>query len=143
MNTFGKDVQMKSVRIWSYSAPYFPAFGLNAERYEVSLRIHSECRKIRTRITPNTDTFHAVIVLIYNDKTPKSQWKIGKILELIESVDGRIRGAIVLTKTNGTEHLIKRPLNRLYLLECDKKGKDVKIRFVDDANVRMMQEADT
>ena len=31
------------------SGPYFPAFGLNTERYEVSLRILSECRKIRTR----------------------------------------------------------------------------------------------
>ena len=51
---------MKSVRIWSYSGPYFPAFGLNTERYQVSLRIHSNCRKIRTRITPNTDTFYAV-----------------------------------------------------------------------------------
>ena len=29
--------------------PYFPAFGLNTERYEVSLPIQSECGKIRTR----------------------------------------------------------------------------------------------
>ena len=29
-------------------------------RYFVSLRIQSECGKIRTRITPNTDTFYAV-----------------------------------------------------------------------------------
>ena len=29
--------------------PYFHAFGLNTERYGVSLRIQSECRKIRTR----------------------------------------------------------------------------------------------
>ena len=50
---------VKSVHIRSYSGPYFPAFGLNTERYEVSLRIQSKCRKIRTRITPNTDTFHA------------------------------------------------------------------------------------
>ena len=34
---------VKSVRIRSYSGPYFPAFG-----------------KIRTRITPSTYTFHAV-----------------------------------------------------------------------------------
>ena len=27
---------------------------------QVSLRIQSECRKMRIRITPNTDTFHAV-----------------------------------------------------------------------------------
>ena len=34
------------------------------ERYGVSLRIHSECGKIRTRKTPNTDTFHAVYVKV-------------------------------------------------------------------------------
>ena len=52
---------VKIVRIWSYSGPHFPAFGLNTKRYSVSLRIQSECRKIRTRVTPNTDTFHAVM----------------------------------------------------------------------------------
>ena len=51
---------VKSVRIRSYSGPYFPAFGPNRERYGVSLRIQSECGKIRTRITPNADTFYAV-----------------------------------------------------------------------------------
>ena len=50
---------VKRVHIWSYSGPHFPAFGLNTERYGVSLRILSECGKMRTRITPNTDTFHA------------------------------------------------------------------------------------
>ena len=47
---------VKGVRIRSYSGLYFPAFGLNTERYGVCLRIQSECQKIRTRITPNTDT---------------------------------------------------------------------------------------
>ena len=32
-----------------FPGPYFPAFGLNAKRYEVSLRIQSKCGKIRTR----------------------------------------------------------------------------------------------
>ena len=50
-----------SLRIQGYSGLYFPAFGLNTGRYGVSLRIQSEYRKVRTRITPNTDTFHAVI----------------------------------------------------------------------------------
>ena len=52
---------MESDRIWSYSGPHFPAFGLNTD--EVSLRIQSECGKMRTRITLNTDTFYAVIFL--------------------------------------------------------------------------------
>ena len=42
--------------------PAFPAFELNTERYGVSPRIQSECGKMRTRITPNTDTFQAVNV---------------------------------------------------------------------------------
>ena len=40
---------VKSIRIRSYSSPY-----------GVSYRIQFECGKIRTRITPNTDTFYAV-----------------------------------------------------------------------------------
>ena len=46
---------VKSVRIRSYSGPHFSVFGLN-------FRIQSECWKMRTRITPNMDTFHAVIL---------------------------------------------------------------------------------
>ena len=51
---------VRSVLIRSCSAPHFPAFRLNMERYGVSLRIQSEYGKMRTRITPNTDTFYAV-----------------------------------------------------------------------------------
>ena len=32
-----------------FSGPFFPAFGLNMERHSVSLRIQSECGKIRNR----------------------------------------------------------------------------------------------
>ena len=51
---------VKSVRIRSYSGLYFPVFGLNTKRDGVSLRIQSECEKMRTRITPNTDTFYVM-----------------------------------------------------------------------------------
>ena len=53
---------VKSVRIRSYSGPYLPTFELNSERYRVSLCIQSECRKIRTRRTPNRDTFEAMML---------------------------------------------------------------------------------
>ena len=53
---------IKNLRIRTYYGPHFPAFRLNTERYRVFLRIQSVCRKIRTRITPNTDIFHAFIV---------------------------------------------------------------------------------
>ena len=43
---------VKSIRIWNYSGPHSPAFELNTER----------CGKMRTRITPDEDTFYAVFV---------------------------------------------------------------------------------
>ena len=56
---------VKSVRIRSYSDPYFTAFGLNTERYGVYLHIQSACGKIPTRITPNKGTFHSVFIFCY------------------------------------------------------------------------------
>ena len=50
----------KSVRIRSYSGPYFPAFGLNTEKYFLSLCIQSKCAKMRIGITLNRDTFYPV-----------------------------------------------------------------------------------
>ena len=51
----------KSVRIWNFSGLYFPAFGLNTEKYSMSPPIQSKCGKIRTRKTLNTDIFHSVL----------------------------------------------------------------------------------
>ena len=50
---------------WSFSGPYFLAFGLNTERYGVSLRIQSEWGKMGTRKTPNTDTFSRSLTNYY------------------------------------------------------------------------------
>ena len=51
---------MKSVRIWCFSGPLFPKFGLNTKIYSVSFRMQYKCGKIRTRKIPNTDIFRAV-----------------------------------------------------------------------------------
>ena len=54
---------------WSAFFPHFPAFGLNTERYGVigsispySVRTRENAGKMRTRITPNTDSLYAVLV---------------------------------------------------------------------------------
>ena len=52
---------VKSVCIRGYFGPHFPIFELNTERYGVSLRIQSECGKMRTRIIWNTDTYYTVV----------------------------------------------------------------------------------
>ena len=53
---------VKSVRIRSFSGPYFSTFGLNMERYNVSLCIRGECGKISARKTLNKDTSHAELI---------------------------------------------------------------------------------
>ena len=54
---------VEAVCIRGYSGQYFSVFGLNTERYGVSFRVQPECGRIRTKITSNTDTFHAVAIL--------------------------------------------------------------------------------
>ena len=60
---------VKSVRIRSSSGPYFLAF-------ELSLRNQSECRKMRTRKTPNMDTFHAVITFKNTSRSQNGSFRI-------------------------------------------------------------------
>ena len=45
------------------SGPYFPAFGLNMERYEVSSVFNPNAGKYGPNITPYLNTFHAVAVM--------------------------------------------------------------------------------
>ena len=52
-----KDNCVESVQIRSFSGPYFPAFGLNTERYGASLCIQSKCGKIRTRKNSASEHF--------------------------------------------------------------------------------------
>ena len=44
-----------------YSELFWSAFSCIKIQYGVPLRIQSECEKMRTRVTPNTDTFHEVL----------------------------------------------------------------------------------
>ena len=52
---------MKSVRIRS--------------SYSVSLRIQSECGKMRTRKTPNTDAFHVVRFMLKCKNSSANPWR--------------------------------------------------------------------
>ena len=55
---------VKSVHI---SGPHFLAFGPNTYSLRIQpLHIQSECWKIVTRKSPNTDTFHAVYAILLN-----------------------------------------------------------------------------
>ena len=55
---------VKSVFIRSFSGPYIPVFGLNTERYSISLRIRSKRGKTQARKTPNMDSEMLSFLLI-------------------------------------------------------------------------------
>ena len=69
-------VQRKSLREKGpYSGLFWSAFSRTRTEYgEIlrTLRIYSECGKMRTRTTPNTDTFY-VVTVVYS-KLTKEHW---------------------------------------------------------------------
>lgn len=74
------------------------------------------------------------VVLIHEEKVPKSLWKIGKVIDLYKGRDGQIRGALVKTQTSE----LKRPVNKLYSVEClrERENKvDVEVRPQRNAKV--------
>ena len=65
------------------------------------------------------------VVLVKDDNLPRSNWKLGKIIRLIQGRDGRIRSAEVLLPGRT---VISRAINYLYPLElpiCEEKIKDI------------------
>ena len=57
------------------------------------------------------------IVCVKDDKLPRQQWRLGRIIKLFTSRDKQVRAAKLLVGKNRTE--IERPINLLYPLECD------------------------
>ena len=55
------------------------------------------------------------IVIVQEDKMPRSAWKVGIVEQVIKGTDDNIRGAVV--RVPRAKSLIKRPANRLYLIE--------------------------
>ena len=91
-----------------FSGPYFPAFGMNTEKYGVSLCIQSKCRKIRTRKTPNTDIFQAVELV-----WPKKQHHLKSWVKLKALIQ---RNFWVLFKTYVFKSIFKIKLNSNHFL---------------------------
>ena len=55
------------------------------------------------------------IVIVQEDKMPRFAWKVGIVEQIVKGTDDNIRWAVV--RIPRTKSLIKRPVNRLYLIE--------------------------
>ena len=65
------------------------------------------------------------VVLVQEDNTKRSNWKMGKVLEQIVGKDGVVRGAKLRLITNRKPIIVKRAVQKLYPLEVNTALKEV------------------
>ena len=72
---------------------------------------------------------------------PRRSRKIGKIIELLPNSEGIVRAAEVLL---GTKIIVNRPLNLLYLIECESAVNDTteKIKQISNRNAQSQEKLD-
>uniref|UniRef100_A0A914L4A5 DUF5641 domain-containing protein n=1 Tax=Meloidogyne incognita TaxID=6306 RepID=A0A914L4A5_MELIC len=63
------------------------------------------------------------IVILEEEFVPRNLWKIAKIIELLDTKDGRCVRNVKILLPNGT--IVSRPINRLYPLEVDIENKEI------------------
>ena len=76
--------------------------------YLLSLREQMRPHQNTVTVKPKTDD----IVLIHDDKVPRHQWNIGRIVTVETGSDGQIRSARVASAKTG--NVVRRPINKLY-----------------------------
>ena len=64
------------------------------------------------------------VVIVYEEKMPRQLWRLGRIVKLLISNDGQVRGAEV--KIGKTNSIIRRPVNKLYPLITAENNVDSK-----------------
>ena len=75
------------------------------------LRETRSCRKVGRAASEIT----VGDVVVIKDVVLRHRWRLGLVLELLESTDGYVRGAKV--KVRKTKNITRRPVNRLYPTE--------------------------
>ena len=63
------------------------------------------------------------VVIIYEEKVPRQNWRLRKMISLIPSKDGDIRAAKVLVCK--ARRIIERPVNKLYPIKFSVENTDV------------------
>ena len=86
--------------------------------------------KIRNVLHPSVGD----VVIIHEDVLKRCDWRIGKIVELIKSKDGKIRSAKVDVISKNKIMTSKRPINKLFSAEFSNQ-KNIELNFVNEKNI--------
>ena len=96
--------------------------------YLCELREYHRTKRQTSNVVPSVGD----IVLIETEKLKRSDWRIGRVTDVIKGRDGKVRTAEVITKDKGTK--LRRPVSRLYpIVTTDDELPTLK--FVDEKNV--------
>ena len=76
--------------------------------YLTELREYHKLKSRKRSVDPKVED----IVLIADDKLKRSEWREGRITELIVSKDDKVRSAALITKNKGT--ILRRPISKLF-----------------------------
>ena len=85
--------------------------------YVTTLRNHQQTYKKRKSLVPEIDD----VVLIFEEKVPRQNWCLGRVMEILPSRDNQVRGAKVLV--GKSRQILERPINKLYPIEFADEGK--------------------
>ena len=78
-----------------------------------------EIHKLRNNCSsPNRVINIGDIILVQDEKLPRSKWRTGRAKELIYSKDQAVRGALITVSNKDKTRNLRRPINKLYLFEC-------------------------
>jgi hypothetical protein len=79
-------------------------------------------RKIKGNNNDNNVTVDDVVLIKDDEPAPRTQWRMGRVLELVRGRDGQVRGARlrVLSKA-GKQSSVHRPVQRLIPFEIREK----------------------
>ena len=88
----------------------------NRWRDEYLLQLRERYCTSETARTPRAPVLDEV-VLIHEEGLKRTQWRLGRVHELVKSSDGQIRGVVLKVNCNGRVHILRRPVQCLYPLE--------------------------
>ena len=73
-------------------------------------------------------------MLVHDEKTPRQNWKIGRIIETQTSADGGVRRMkLAVMNKKGRLYNLNRPIQRIYPLEIDSVCDD-SVALADEEN---------
>ena len=85
------------------------------------------------------------MVVIHDEDRPRTQWRLGRVSEVLKSSDDQIRGVVLKVNTNGRLSTLRRPVTCLYPLEiapqmCSEDQMPIKMAHQENTDASVSQD---